>query len=249
MYSHRLYFVLPVWLLAASLSSIAAQTPAGNPGSGTERAKLNERLKVADSLGLTSEAAIIRTRLRDGDFSVGDRIEVRYEGEKAPHSDSMLVVESGRIVRLSEPMGDLDLTGVLRSELADSVTGRVEKYFRAVRVHVSSRLRLTVLGGVRTPGPLYARADMPLSEVIVRAGGQEPTTDLANVVVKRRGQILLERQDVQAALTDGVTVERLGLLPGDEIVVGTKPPVNRWMLWLQIGLPVLAIAIPLAVRR
>src|SRR5262245_42523581 len=102
MYSLRLYFVVPVWLLAASLSSIAAQTPAGNPGSGTERAKLNARLKVADSLGLTSEATIIRARLRDGDFSVGDRIEVRYEGDKAPHSDSVLVVELDRIVRERE---------------------------------------------------------------------------------------------------------------------------------------------------
>jgi hypothetical protein len=249
MYSIRSHLVLPAWLLVASFSSLAAQTPAGNPGTGPERAKLIERLKVADSLGLKTEAFVIRKRLRDGDFEVGDRIEVRYEGEQAPRSDSVLVVESGRIVRLGSPMGDLDLTGVLRSELADSVTGRVDRYFRTVKVHVTPRLRLTVLGGVRSPGPLYTRVDTPLSEIIVRAGGQDPTTDLSNVVIRRGGQIVLERRDVQAALTDGLTVERLGLLAGDEIVVGTKPPGNRWLMWLQIGLPILAIAIPLAARR
>ena len=249
MFSFRSQLVFPACLLIASFCSIAAQTPAGNPGTGTERARLIERLKVADSLGLKNEAFVIRARLRDGDFEVGDRIEVIYEGEKAPRSDSVLVVESGRIVRLSEPMGDLNLSGVLRSELSDSVTARVDKYFRAVKVHVTPRLRLTVLGGVRSPGPLYARGDMPLSEVIMRAGGQDPTTDLTNVVIKRGGQVVLERQDVQAALTDGLTVERLGLLAGDEIVVGTKSPGNRWMIWLQVGLPILAIAIPLATRR
>jgi SLBB domain len=249
MYSLRSHLLLPVCLLAVSLSSVAAQTPTVGQGTQTERAKLIDRLKVADSLGLKTEAFIIRARLRDGDFEVGDRIEVKYEGEKAPRSDSVLVVESGRIVRLGEPMGDLNLSGVLRSELADSVAGRVDKYYRAVKTHVTSRLRLTVLGSVRSPGPLYARVDMPLSEVIVRAGGQDVTTDLSNVVIRRGGQIVLERQDVQAALTDGLTVERLGLLAGDEIVVGTKPPANRWLLWLQIGLPILAITIPLATRR
>jgi SLBB domain len=245
----RSQFVFAAWLLIASFCSIAAQSPAGNPGRGAERAKLIERLKVADSLGLKNEAFVIRARLRDGDFAVGDRIDVIYEGDKAPRSDSVLAVESGRIVRLGEPMGDLNLSGVLRSELVDSVGARVNKYFRAVKVHVTSRLRLTVLGGVRAPGPLYARVDMPLSEVIMRAGGQDPTTDLTNVVIKRDGQIVLERRDVQAALTDGLTVERLGLLAGDEIVVGTKLPMSRWVLWLQIGLPVLAIAIPLATRH
>jgi hypothetical protein len=249
MLSFRSQLVFPAWLLIASFCSIAAQTPAGSPGAGTERARLIERLKVADSLGLQNEAFVIRARLRDGDFEVGDRIEVTYEGEKAPRSDSVLAVASGRIVRLGEPMGDLNLTGVLRSELQDSVAARVDKYYRAVNVHVTSRLRLTVLGGVRAPGPLYARVDTPLSEVIMRAGGQDPMTDLTNVVIKRSGQIVLERRDVQAALTDGLTVERLGLLAGDEIVVGTKAPANRWMLWLQIGLPLLAIAIPLATRR
>ena len=247
MYSLRSHLVLPVWLLLAPLSVTAAQ-PSPGPDKPNERAQLLERLKVADSLGLKTEAFVIRARLRDGDFVVGDRIDVRYEGVPISRSDS-LVVESGRVVRLGEPMGDLGLTGVLRSELQDSVTARVDKYYRSEKVHVTSRLRLTVLGGVRSPGPLYARVDTPLSEVIMRAGGQDPNTDLTNVIIKRAGQVVMERRDVQTALTDGLTVERLGLLAGDEIVVGTRPPGNRWLLWVQIALPVLAIAIPLAVRR
>jgi protein involved in polysaccharide export with SLBB domain len=246
MFSPRSQLAFPVWLLIVSLSSITAQTPV-TPGEGTERAELVRRLKVADSLGLQSEAFVIRARLRDGDFEVGDRIDVRYEGV-ITRSDS-LAVESGRILRLGEPMGDLQLSGVLRSELADSVKARVDKYYRAEKVHVTSRLRLTVLGGVRSPGPLYARVDTPLSEVIMRAGGQDPSTDLTNVVIKRGGQIVMERSDVQSALTDGLTVERLGLHAGDEIVVGTRTPGNRWMLWLQIALPILAISIPLATRH
>jgi hypothetical protein len=247
MYSLRSHLVLPVWLLLVPLSATAAQTSPG-PDKPTERAQLLERLRVADSLGLKTEAFVIRARLRDGDFEVGDRIDVRYDGVPISRSDS-LVVESGRVVRLGEPMGDLVLTGVLRSELQDSVAARVDKYYRSEKVHVAQRLRLTVLGGVRSPGPLYARVDTPLSEVIVRAGGSDPNTDLTNVVIKRSGQVVMERRDVQTALTDGLTLERLGLLAGDEIVVGTRPPGNRWLLWVQIALPILAIAIPLATRR
>src|SRR5262245_29886094 len=105
MYSLRSHLVLSVWLLLVPLSATVAQ-PSPSPDKPTERAQLLERLRVADSLGQKTEAFVIRTRLRDGDFEVGDRIDVRYEGVTINRSDS-LVVESGRVVRLGEPMGDL----------------------------------------------------------------------------------------------------------------------------------------------
>lgn len=225
-----------------------AQSTTGRPSADLSRAQLEERGRVADSLHLGEEAFHLRTRLRNGDFEVGDRVIVAYEGVGLQRGDT-LVVQAGKQLRLGEPMGDLNLQGVLRSEVADSVAGRVSRYFKNVVIHVTPLLRVAIVGAVRAPGFYYARGDMPLSDFIMRSGGQDQTADLSSTIIRRGQQTLWSAEDVRTALRDGVTLEGLNLDPGDEIAVGVRG-ASVWPKLLQYGIPIAsAIVLQLLLRR
>ena len=212
-----------------------------------DRLKLEAWARTADSAGLRAEASRVRSRLVDGDFKVGDRVIVTYEGLRTQGGDT-LVVQSGKRLQLGEPLGDLGLTGVLRFELQDSIANRVGKYFKSGVVHVTPLIRLSVSGAVRAPGYYYSRADMPLSDLITRSAGQDQATNLRDVVVKREEETIWDGPAVQRAFRDGLTLEALGLVTGDEVTVGARR--NAWPMVAQFGLPVLsALLITLLVRR
>lgn len=219
-----------------------AQSPVGR-----SRAQLESRARLADSLGRTDEATRLRARLRNGDFLVGDRVLASYEGPGLQRADT-LVVQSGKLLRLGTPLGDLDVTGLLLSEVGDSIASRVTKYYRDEVVHVVPLLRLSIVGAVRLPGFYYARADMPLGDVIMRTGGADQLSDLRKVTVNRGDEVIWANQEVQSALRDGRTLAALGLEPGDEIVVGSH--TSRWTTVLQYGAPIVtALVISLFIRR
>lgn len=236
-------------LFAASRSEAQGSAGPLRPSAPESRAALIERARAADSLGRRDESFLLHSRLRDGDFEVGDRIIVSFEGLGLQRFDT-LVVQAGKIVRLGEPMGDLNVNGLLRFELGDSISARVAKYFKNETVHATPLVRLSISGPVRAPGFYYARRDSPLSDIIMRSGGQDASADMRNIVIKRGSEILWSKEDVMSALDDGLTLDRLNLEPGDEIVVGSRAFANRWIAILQYGLPLAsAILIPFIIQR
>jgi len=236
--------VLAITLLGAGAQ---AQGTTVRQGVHPDRVRLEERLRAADSAGRRDDASRLRARLQNGDFKVGDRVIVTYEGVRSQAGDT-LVVQSGRSLRLGEPMGDLDLNGVLRFELPDSVSNRVTKYFKNAVVHVTPLVRISVSGAVRSPGYYYARTDTPLSDLITRTAGQDQSTDLSDVTVKRGDELLWAGPEVQGAFRDGLTLEGLGLTTGDDVLVGAR--TNRWPMIAQFGIPILsALAVTLLIRR
>jgi hypothetical protein len=234
--------------VAIGVPSSFAQTPAGQPAPEATRAQLMVRARVADSLGHREEAFLLRTRLRDGDFEVGDRIHVKYEGPGL-NKEEDLVVQAGRIVRLGEPLGDLNVSGVLRFEIQNLIAGRVDRLYKNEVVHVTPLIRLAISGAVRTPGSYHVPPDTPLSDVIMRNGTQEPGADPHNIVIRRGTQVLWAAGDIESALSNGLTVEGLNLEPGDEIVIGTRT-ANRWWLVAQYALGISAsLLVALIVRN
>jgi protein involved in polysaccharide export with SLBB domain len=191
---------------------------------------------------------MLRTRLQEGDFEVGDRIIASFEGVALTRTDTF-VVQTGKIAHLGEPLGDLPVAGVLRFEIADSIAARVGKYYKNEVVHVTPLMRISISGAVRAPGVYYARRDLPITDLITRNAGQDASTDLRNIVIRRGADVLWSKDDVGAAMSDGLTLEQLNLEQGDEIVVGTRS-ANRWLLFAQIGVPIMsAIILPLLLRR
>ena len=227
--------------------ALPGQSAAARSDVHPERLKLEAWARTADRENLVAEAARVRARLIDGDFKVGDRVIVTYEGLRTQGGDT-LVVQSGKRLQLGEPLGDLGLTGVLRFELRDSVANRVEKYFKSGVVHVTPLIRVSVSGAVRAPGYYYARADTPLSDLITRTAGQDQSTNLRDVVVRRDEQTIWDGPAVQRAFRDGLTLEALGLVTGDEVAVGARRNVGPMLA--QFGLPILsALLITLLIRR
>lgn len=223
----------------------------GQADSSQTRAQLEARARLADSLHRTNEQARVRSRLENGDFQVGDRVIAVYEGigGVGTRRADTLVVQSGKMLRMGEPFGDMNLNGRLRSEVGDSIVARVTKYYRNVTVHVTPLIRLAISGAVRLPGFYYVPTDIPFSDLIMRAGGQDPASDLGKVTVRQGEREIMSRQETQVALRDGSTLETLSLQPGDEVVVGMRNS-SRWPMILGYGLPILtAIALPLLLRN
>jgi hypothetical protein len=66
---------------------------------------------------------------------------------------------------------------------------------------------------------MYAPADYLLRDLIMRAGGPDPTADISKTVVRRDGKTIWDVKDVRAAFSDGLSLDRLHLHAGDEIFV------------------------------
>jgi protein involved in polysaccharide export with SLBB domain len=222
-------------LSALLVNGASAQTGASELRREFEsRAELEARAKAAEANHRTAEAWLLKTRLEKGDFQEGDRIVITMPngiGSAGPSSDT-IVVREGRILQLPR-LGDFKLEGVLRSELNAKLREHIAKFVIEPTVRATPLLRVSVFGEVRNPGFFYGPADVLLSDVIMRAGGPTPNADWDKVVIKRGKDVMWTEQDVRTSLIDGLSLDRLSLRSGDEVVIGRTRNVS-WMTALQI---------------
>jgi polysaccharide export outer membrane protein len=225
-----------VWVLSAfSLSALLASESGGqNPLSGElrrqfeTRPELEAQVKTAEAQHRTQEAWLLKTRLEQGDFQEGDRIVLTLPNV-GPNADT-LIVREGKIIQLPR-MADFQLQGVLRSELTTRLTEHLGRYLKDPTVRATPLLRLSVFGEVKNPSFLYGPADVLLTDVIMKAGGPTPSADLNKVVIKRGSDVIWSEQSVRTAITDGLSLDRLHLRAGDEIVVGRRREVSWWAVF------------------
>lgn len=246
----RVCAALTVVVAGLSASPVAgAQGPARRPGGRflETRAALDSLAKVADNARQPNEAALIRARLRDGDFQEGDRIVLAYEPALGRTVSETLTVRGTLTMEIPE-YASVSLAGVLHSELHDRVIEHFKKSFRDPVVRVNPLIRLAVLGSVMRPGYVYASPDAPLSDALMLAGGQTNDADWPKTIVRRGGVVLWKASDLQEAIARGLSVDRLLLQGGDEVFVAKKA-VHNWATWIQIGLGVVTLLLALAVRR
>jgi len=237
----------PIWFLLCAPFVVGQAGAQVVSQSGDTRAVLTAQARTADSLGRHDEAFRLRSRLNDGDFDVGDVILVQIDGNPIVRNDS-LTVQEGKVIRLAEPLGDVSLAGVLRSEISDLIRLRVDRFYKNEVVHVMPLLRLSASGALK--GFYRFRPDTPLSDALVRMGANGQGADISKIEIKRGNQRIWANPDVQSALTAGMTLAQLQLEPGDEICVAT-PSQRAWMTTvIQVGIPIVsAIALQFLLRR
>jgi hypothetical protein len=170
------------------------------------------------------QGGAIRARLEDGDFQVGDRIVVSLENQGIEYSDTLLV-EQGRIVRVPD-LGEVELEGVLRSELGERLQEFFEQYVREPRLFSRSLVRFQLAGSVATPGFFTMPSETPLPDAIMLAGGPVGDVDLNAITIERRGRRILSGDAVREALAEGRTLDELGLQGGDQIMVPRRFPLG-----------------------
>lgn len=235
-----------VWLLFGAPFAVRPAGAQSVSQAGETRAELTSRARTADSLGRHEEAFRLRTRLRDGDFEIGDQIVVLFDGGALVRNDS-LIVQEGKMIRLVEPLGDMSLAGVLRSEVGDLIRTRVDRLYKNEVVHVTPLLRLSASGALR--GFYHFRPDIPLSDAVMRMGAGSQAADISKIEIRRGDRTIWANNDVQAALADGLTLAQLELEPGDEINFGAASQ-KSWAVYLTYGIPVLStILLQYLIRR
>lgn len=168
-----------------------------------------------------AEAELIRTRLREGDFRVGDRIVVSVDSGVAGTSSGAdsLIVRDGQMIQFPG-LPPISLAGVLHSEISDYLTQQLSRYFRNPSVHAYPLLRIAVYGPVGAPGFYSLPADVLFSDAIMHAGGPSATADMDDIVVKRGEREVIDERAVQRALVYGYTLSQMNLRDGDAIHVG-----------------------------
>lgn len=181
------------------------------------RAELDSLLKsgnVSDD-----EAAVIRDRLKNGDFALGDRIVIHVLQE--PTLNDTFAVKTGGVLVLPN-LPDISMHGVLRSEAQSYLTAQIAKYIKEPTVTVEPLVRVSILGAVTKPGFYTVPADMLASEVVMIGGGPANNANLEKTEVRRNGKVVRTDKQLQVAFTRGVSLDALNLQAGDEIVVGEK---------------------------
>jgi hypothetical protein len=242
----RRYLLLPLLVLAWSRPLAPQSAPTWDPqGLKMERAELEELLGRleggASSVGYGARiresarrnAELIRDRLANGDFRLGDRVVLRVEGEE--EIPDTLAVENGPKITLPI-MGPISLEGVLRSELEAHLTKELGRFIHQPVIQAESLIRLGIIGSVGRQGFYTVPADMLLGEALMFAGGPAPSADLNKVRIERTGDVLWDSEELRTVLAEGRTLDQLNLRAGDQIVLPAQPTggsgwwsVGRWI--------------------
>jgi len=231
----------PLVLVACLAGAAAAQSAAPDgfdPGRAElSRSQLEALLKrydaTAGSAAYTAayrkqtrgQTALIRDRLENGDLQVGDKVQLTVEGQTAL-TNMTFTVEPGRVLVLPA-IGDIPLTGVLRSELETHLTRELAKYIVQPTVHASSMVRITITGAVTKPGFYLVPAESLLPDALMLAGGPSSTADMKKISISRSGQKIWDGGTLQNAIVQGWTVDQLSLRAGDQIDVGMSSSANN----------------------
>ena len=222
--------VLQFLAVLATFSTVAAQAstawdPAGLQMTRAELQELLDRYEVTARSDAYSapvkaqaraEAELIRQRLEEGDIRAGDRIMMTVEGQVAL-SDTFAVMGNRSIVL--PQIGEIPLSGILRSELQSHLTTRLAAFIRDPVVHARSLIRLGILGAVTQPGYYTVPSDMLFTDALMLAGGPMGTADLTKMSVERGDKTIWSKTNLTLAVQEGRTLDQMSIRAGDDIQV------------------------------
>lgn len=194
------------------------------------------------------EAAVIRQRLLEGDFQVGDQLaitlSVPIQPGGQPMNGQVFTVGPNQMLQFPD-IPEIPLRGILRSEVKDYLTEQLRRLFKDQTVLVVPTIRLTILGGVPQPGFYQLAADTPLPDAIMKAGGPSGASELNKSVVMRGTEELWGEEDVAVFITNATTLDQMNLRAGDELVIGQKKQTN-WFTTLRTYMLIPALILSLA---
>jgi hypothetical protein len=223
--------LLAISFVIPELARAQAESPDGRRAVATReelQAALTEAERIANSGGYSDAyredqrlvAGMIRGRLTEGDFQVGDQIQLTVFGEV--DATGVQTVGPGRVLSV-KGLPDIPLRGVLRSEVEPHLREQIGRYVRDAQVKARPMIRLSIIGGVLKPGYYQLDADMMLSDAVMSAGGILATAEFKRSIIHRGEAVLLEKENFTNALAEGQSLDQLNLQAGDAIEVGLKP--------------------------
>jgi len=206
------------------------------------RAELEARLDWLRDMARTSrpawllaESTVVRTRLDQGDFRVGDRVVLTVEdpapvrgaadragvkSEEQQLSDTFTV--GGGQELLLPVVGTVSLKGALRSELQAIVARQIAGFIRDPVVHARALLSVGVTGEVARPGYYAVPGDAVVAMLLTAAGGPTKDAQMNKLKLDRAGKTLWEGDEFRRAIAEGRTLEDLRVQAGDQLIVPTN---------------------------
>ena len=186
--------------LTAHLDSLQLAVASMRPGS-------RERTAAERSI------QAIGRRLRDGDVYPGDVVQLSVVGEERwtlPHT-----VTPQRTLAL-EAIDPIDVSGVLHSELEESIARQLSRYLRDPRVQVDVLKRIGVTGQVARPGFYTITGSALVSEAVMLAGGPGGNANVDKIRFRRLGADLEVPNNV---VWQSMSLDDLGVQSGDEMFI------------------------------
>lgn len=234
-------------VLALSFLAFAGPASAQEPISGRRamatraelQASLEEAQRIVSSRAYSDdlrnqkkqEIALLEDRLQNGDFRNGDQIQIVMSVPVTPGAtpiNGIYTIAPGQILQLPG-LPEISMRGVIRSEAQQYLGEQMSRLFRDQTIQVTPLIRLSMMGGVGSPGFYQVPADLPLPEVIMQAGGPTSAVEYEKSKIRRGGEEIWEGKEISRAIQEAKTPDQLNLRPGDEFEVGETPPKN----WLQ----------------
>lgn len=161
--------------------------------------------------------AQMSTTAATSDFQPNDQILLEVEGDT--QFTKAFTVGPGPALMLPV-IGPIPLVGVRRAQVEEYLAQQLKRYMKNPVVHAKVLVRLSVLGEVEHPGFYAVRADGPVSDALMAAGG--PTKDAkftAARIERVGGDDGGAGNNLQDAVARGLTVDAMGLRSGDRLVI------------------------------
>lgn len=209
-----------------------------------ENAALSQAYSTELRAHARSRARDIRSRLQEGDFRVGDRFLLVVEGDSILTDTFTVGVE--RKVYLPN-IGDISLQGVLRSELDSHIGRELARFLAEPVIRARSLVRIAVLGSINEPGYYRVPIETPITDVIMLVGGPTDNANLKKAHLDRYGDRIWLGPELEIALREGKTLDEIKMLPGDEVIVPSRPTFSPAQI-LGLATGVLGVLFGLRLR-
>lgn len=161
----------------------------------------------------------IRKRLREGDFRQGDRVMLSVPADTT--LTGTFSVNRFRQLELPGSFGNVDLSGVLYSEIDSVAREAVSEYVRNPRVRTRVLWPVAITGGVSAPGYYNLPPGTTLSEALMEAGGPTSGAKLKKIAYRRGNRDLLKsrKEGSEQIPVEMITLADLNAKAGDELHV------------------------------
>ena len=170
------------------------------------------------------------------DFQINDQILLEVEGDS--QFTHAFTVGPGPALMLPV-IGPIPLAGVRRAQVEAYLTQQLKRYMKDPVVHAKVLVRLSVLGEVEHPGFYPVRADAPVSDALMAAGGPTKDAKFTGTRIARIGRDGVAGNELQEAIARGATVDGMGLRSGDQIIVPRRTDAeSKWrIIGIIVGIP------------
>lgn len=162
------------------------------------------------------EAELLKARLQEGDFQVGDRIFLQVE-QQAELTDTF-TVRPGPVLTLPQ-LREFPLAGLLRAELQPKLEEHLKKFLVDPKIQAVPLMRIWIEGGVNVPGVYLVPAQSLVTDALMRAGGTTRDARVTGIRIERDNKRIWEGEVLQRAITEGRTLDQLSLKAGDHLIV------------------------------